>query len=568
MPPIDARPTPTEGARDCAALSAGAPFEVGEWQVDPSTLELRRQHLVRRLEPKFMEVLCYLAGSPGRVISRRELIEAVWGDVFVTDAVLWRSISHLRKALEDDASSPSYLETVPRRGYRLIAEVRAPPLRPSSPWGRLRAWRGSRRVLATTVIASTLLALGIRLREVEEGPQAGDRSIGLPMRPMPAPPSLEPPEEPPLFEGASGADPVRAVTHLEETPRRQPDGASSQAALASAYATSWSRWSRVPGDRRWAQAAVERARRAVELAPSSPQALSALGRAQAANGHPGKALDAYRRAVELEPSAFPVVNRLALALRSVGELDEALAWHLRSLALDPRAHVAWTNLAGTLRRLGHGEASRRAAEVSLTLAPEPETYSVLIWIALAGGRDEAARDLARRALALDPLSPVALLDAALLERRAGNLEQAERHLRFGLGEAVSGSGKFYLVIPLAEILWASDRQGEAREYLDRTIQWAEEELAKDTDSPLPAEVLAEVFAITGQTGLSMVWLEVAIDRGFADLQRLDLLPVYTSLRADARFRERREDLQGQRTRLRRRTARTLVEIPWPEDPSG
>ena len=75
------------------------------------------------VEPKVMEVLLYLANHPGRVVPRKELIRGVWGENVVTDEVLSRCISLLRQHLDDDPRDPSFVQTIPKRGYQLIVPV-------------------------------------------------------------------------------------------------------------------------------------------------------------------------------------------------------------------------------------------------------------------------------------------------------------------------------------------------------------------------------------------------------------------------------------------------------------
>ena len=74
-----------------------------------------------RLEPKVMQVLVCLAEHQGELVTKEQLIRAVWADTFVTDDVLTRCISELRKALNDDPKQPRFIETIPKSGYRLIA---------------------------------------------------------------------------------------------------------------------------------------------------------------------------------------------------------------------------------------------------------------------------------------------------------------------------------------------------------------------------------------------------------------------------------------------------------------
>src|SRR5690242_54737 len=96
-------------------------LNIGEWWVDRTTNELGRGGDTVHVEPKAMEVLMALAGHAGEVVSREALLEAVWPGVVVGDEALTQSIIKLRKALGDNPRAPSYIETISKRGYRLIA---------------------------------------------------------------------------------------------------------------------------------------------------------------------------------------------------------------------------------------------------------------------------------------------------------------------------------------------------------------------------------------------------------------------------------------------------------------
>ena len=73
------------------------------------------------LAPKPFAVLCTLARSPRRLVTKNALLDAVWGHRFVAESVLKSAISEVRAALGDDPKQPRYIETVSRRGYRFIA---------------------------------------------------------------------------------------------------------------------------------------------------------------------------------------------------------------------------------------------------------------------------------------------------------------------------------------------------------------------------------------------------------------------------------------------------------------
>ncbi len=99
-------------------------FQVGVWTALPHSNRLVGVDDVEvKLEPKAMQVLSCLADNAGDVVAKSDLLEMVWNGTFVTEDVLANSIWEIRKAMGDDARSPRFIQTVPKRGYRLIAEV-------------------------------------------------------------------------------------------------------------------------------------------------------------------------------------------------------------------------------------------------------------------------------------------------------------------------------------------------------------------------------------------------------------------------------------------------------------
>ena len=102
-----------------------AHFQVGDWRVDPGSGRMRRGDTEIKLEPKVMEVLVHLAQHPGEVVSRKSLEERAWAGTVVGYDAISGSIIKLRKALGDDPRNPRYVETISKKGYRLIAQVSA-----------------------------------------------------------------------------------------------------------------------------------------------------------------------------------------------------------------------------------------------------------------------------------------------------------------------------------------------------------------------------------------------------------------------------------------------------------
>src|SRR5262245_51325626 len=101
-------------------------WRVGEWIVcsDTDTIAFGEQR--HKLERRAMEALMTLAERAGEVVKKDELIAQVWGRIAVSDHSVAMVISQLRRAFNDDARSPRYIQTITKRGYRLM--VPAEPL--------------------------------------------------------------------------------------------------------------------------------------------------------------------------------------------------------------------------------------------------------------------------------------------------------------------------------------------------------------------------------------------------------------------------------------------------------
>lgn len=103
---------------------------IGQYSFDEFLLDgdaglLRRGDVSIDLRPKVYELLLFLVRNRGRLILKQELLDAIWGEIHVSDGSLNRTVADLRRALGDDPRAPRLIETVARRGYRFIAAVKA-----------------------------------------------------------------------------------------------------------------------------------------------------------------------------------------------------------------------------------------------------------------------------------------------------------------------------------------------------------------------------------------------------------------------------------------------------------
>jgi hypothetical protein len=112
------------------------------------------------LPPRALAILTALLASPGTVVSKRELMDAVWPGIFVTESSLLEAIGLVREALADDPRQPRYIQTVHRRGYRFIAPVAGAtevPFLSGPEWRPIIA--ACATYAATTVCVAMILAI-------------------------------------------------------------------------------------------------------------------------------------------------------------------------------------------------------------------------------------------------------------------------------------------------------------------------------------------------------------------------------------------------------------------------
>jgi DNA-binding winged helix-turn-helix (wHTH) protein/tetratricopeptide (TPR) repeat protein len=107
-------------------------FRVGEWLVQPSIARMTRRDTVVHLRPQLTDLLILLARRAGQTVTKETILQEVWARQFVGESGLTRCIAEIRHALNDDARHPQLLETIPKRGYRLVAPVTFLPRNPAT----------------------------------------------------------------------------------------------------------------------------------------------------------------------------------------------------------------------------------------------------------------------------------------------------------------------------------------------------------------------------------------------------------------------------------------------------
>jgi len=357
---------------------AGTPqsMRIGEFDFHPDAGELRRGDVACRLQPQTVALLLQLVEHAGDVLTREDLYKSLWKvDTFVGfDDGLNHAVARLREAFGDDARRPSYIETVPRRGYRLIAPVaplpavltEVPPVGlpdpPEPPRARPRMLglvAAGLGVLAS--VAWLLTSLGAGPREAGGVDAAAYEEY------------LKGNIEIERYGDLRAVE--RALQHYRAAAGRDARFAPAQAGIAIAYMQKMMYES---DPARYLREATEAAHRAVGLDPVLADGHLAVGRLESFYKWNWVAADqSFARALPLHPTQPFSRNYYAAYLTALGRDEEAVAFTRATLALAPHSLSAHTMLAQAYLAAGNAPDAADVARRALSLEGAREVDAFL-----------------------------------------------------------------------------------------------------------------------------------------------------------------------------------------------
>lgn len=339
--------------------TSSARWQLGEWLIDPATGDLSGPTGTSRLEPKLLDLLRMLVDADGAMVAHERLLAELWPGMIVGDDTLARSISRLRRALGDEARAPRYIETLSKRGYRLIASVQHiepatdSALTSESPSVSVTQSAARQPVfvalagLALLCVGLIALAFGLAPRPSDSAVDQGSAETALLARADDHYAQYQfqdneaalllyervltlRPDHPPALAGLANA--------LVQKAMRWPNGADPSSefhrlsdALASGHLST-------PANARLVSRARNLAQRALDQSPDSVLALRAYGLAASAQSDFDAALDVYRKALALDPDAWGVLINLADVLEITGKPDQALPYFEQAYGAMERAY--------------------------------------------------------------------------------------------------------------------------------------------------------------------------------------------------------------------------------------
>ena len=449
------------------ALEKAPSYRFGPFRLDPLTRRLTRDGEPVPLTARAFDTLVVLVEGQGGVVTKDELLRAVWQETFVEENNLNQAISALRRALHDDGNGNRFIETVPRKGYAFVAPVLCTiePDRPTPPPaprlveapapaaepapGLEPAPRRNGRLLTLALVAAGAVAVStfwLVRPATPAGPLVGIRSIAvLPFRPIVLPPEDE-------FLGLALADSV--ITRLSRAPQlavRPTSAIRGLAPLASDPAAA-ARALRVDavldgqiqeiGDRvrvtlqlvgvgndtpLWSERFDAPRSNLFELEDAIADGVARSlargrddGRSAAARPAPSpEAYEAYLR------------GRYYWNKRTEDAIRRSQALFRQSIDADPSFAPAWAGLADAHNLVGQAPEAKAAAQKALELDPDlAQAHAALGNVALFHDFDmRAAERSFRRAIALDPAYATAHQWYAFALAASRRFDEAIAHIR-------------------------------------------------------------------------------------------------------------------------------------------
>jgi len=402
-----------------AASSTGVNFSVGHWRVYPRLCRVEIEGRSVHLTPRAMEVLVYLAARGGEVVSRGELLDAIWPRMEVSQDALTQCVVELRKAFNDSARQSAIIETIPKVGIRLVprivpeseftaAEATAAPVPVTAPTG-VAPLRFGRKSFGTALGAVALATLAVTWLGGRPDEPGGGES--------------DPPGSPRSVARAHYESGNRYFNRNNDR-GRMVTMATNQYELATAADPTFAAG--------WAQ---------LGMAHTSQYFLG-IDRTQDRLAAAGAAIE---KALQLDPD-LPE-GHLAKANylhRCIGDVDAAIREFAEAERLQPSSPTLYVNRSSLWRRTGDWEHAKQDLERAMSLDPANVIYIRQQFINYM-----FTRDYDQAAIYLDKVASLASDDASVLTDRlilalvAGRETKAARLLAEARSDAGPGDARAF-----------------------------------------------------------------------------------------------------------------------------
>jgi DNA-binding winged helix-turn-helix (wHTH) protein/Tfp pilus assembly protein PilF len=451
-------------------------YRFGDFVLDTTSGELRSETgTVIHLQPQPARLLALLVSRSGEVVTREEIRSHLWKDETFVDfehAVNF-CIRQIRAALDDDAKSPRFVETLPRRGYRFIAQ-----LRPSETDPKQRRFPVAAVVAGVCFVlfaASALVSLWPTVDMASKVPEAHEAYLKGRY----------------LWRKGTSAELEQALVRFDEALRLDPGFAAAYGATADTYQLLANNGARPASDA--FPKARSAAERALNLSPQLAEARTVMGTVLFRYEWDWQGAESFlRTAVELDPQSAAARHDYAWFLMSMKRFDQGVAEMRKAHELDPLSLRANVDIGWAFLRAGRVDEAITHLRRILDVEPEFAGAQHCLEAAFTyKGMHEEALEYARRALA----------------RSRVKLEE------------VDGANK-----------------PDPKSALESIWRWRLRNLMRGED-PLPTYRIASMHSLLGNGDEAFVWLNRAFEERDPALVTVNVDEAFKLLRPDPRFGE-------------------------------
>jgi DNA-binding winged helix-turn-helix (wHTH) protein/Tfp pilus assembly protein PilF len=463
-------------------------YEFDSYRVDVTNRLVFRHDDPLPLTPKAVEILVALIAHHGDILSKSDLMKIVWPDTIVEDGNLAQNIYLLRKTLNEGSNGRRYVETVARRGYRFVGEVReirngggqvVHDQAQDRPANRLQTYAlfSAAAVLVVGLI-TTFLVINARHRQ-PQSPAEQSYLKGRQFWNKQTTPALE-----------------ESIQYFNESIRRDQNYAPAYAGLADAYILLSERYDMDRHDKDALAKALAAASQAVRLNERGAEGHVALAIVMQQNEWNWKTAEMeFKRAIELDPNYAYAHQRYAFLLAAVGRSAEAKTEITTALKLDPNSSSINADVAQ------------------------------ILWF---DGDYQASITQFRNAIEIDPSQPM----AASLHRWLGLIYEERNMHEQAVAEFIESlrlqNGSPERISALRQAYDAGGMKG----YWLKWLEFREQRIKLGGINPLN---VAQVYALVGDMDHAFEQLEKACDDHSLPVATLRFGPAFEKLRSDPRY---------------------------------
>lgn len=565
--------------------------------IDDLTLDIERGELFRQNKaialPKLSyDMLLALADSAPALLSQAQIMQKVWPDRVIGDETIKQRVKLLRKALNDDASAPTYIEAVRGRGYRLIPEVTCecvvnrPPavmidlagndLFPSFTaryfsklWYKFSFVALVLVVLLMATIISSRMFYPPNNREVNRD-KTIETDIAIVTSQTAVPNSALLKAEHYYQRGQDYYHRYReqdneiAIDFYSKAIKLKSDYSDAYAGLSQAYSQKYYQFKGSEQDKKLA---IDNAYLAITY-DNSAQAFKALGNAYYVSSWLSKSINVLLKAFSKNNENAEIATNIGFLYSEQGQFDKALTWHRKAVQLDENYAVASLHSAITIQRLGAYELAHAWYEKTINLQPD-YMLAIYHWAQLHIEQQNYQQAEILLQVALKKFPKQTLLEEALadsyyfrgLQQKALSAYQASIDQTITLASLKQNSAQFTNhKITRAEVMVLLIKGKETEIALsEKSLQQL---LALGDEKPQTSLLLAQILAYQKKQQLASRYLIQAIEQGFKNTAYIYELIDFSELIKSVQIQEKLLAIEQQKNQQR---LSLQAELSWFND---